>query len=102
MFFTFYFVLVRQLQSYIAQDILEKLDAGSLNNAEQVCHSWREAISDADLWQKLYNKNVAVFFFYLLCCSFYDYKFDLDETGFQVSLEDDGDKLICIQSLKAS
>ena len=46
------------MQSYIAQDILEQLDASSLNNAEQVCSLWREAISDADLWQKLYNKNV--------------------------------------------
>jgi len=52
------------MQSYVAQDILEQLDAGSLKNAQQVYNRfqtsclWREAISGADLWQTIYNKNL--------------------------------------------
>ena len=53
---------MRQIQSFIAVDILSLLDAESLKNAEQVCQSWKEVISDANLWQKLYKRNVTLLY----------------------------------------
>ena len=46
-------------KSYIGQDILLQLDPKTLSNAEKVSQSWRGAIVDGKLFERLFNRNVS-------------------------------------------
>ena len=50
--------VVRQMQSYIAEEILKKLDCEDLANAQQVSDLWRDAMVSNQLWKKIYNRYV--------------------------------------------
>ena len=48
----------RQMQSYIAQEILEMLDCDDLANAQQVSGVWEDVVTGNQLWKKLYDRQV--------------------------------------------
>ena len=45
------FFSVRQMQSYIAQDILKLLNMEDLANIQQVSSLWREVVKNGRLWK---------------------------------------------------
>ena len=64
------FLSVRQMQSYIAQDILKLLNIEDLANTQQVSSLWREVVKNGRLWKWTFDRHVSI--------SYKDLRTDLD------------------------
>ena len=50
----------RQMQNYIAQDILKLLNMEDLANTQQVSSLWREVVKNGRLWKWTFDRYVSI------------------------------------------
>ena len=55
---SYLFIYLARGLGNLAENILSYLDAKSLCNSELVCHQWRSAVADGQLWKKLIERKV--------------------------------------------